>query len=436
MKMNYEQARAYLAGIEAKGNLLGLESVRCLLAELGDPQDRLKFVHIAGTNGKGSAMAFLEQTLQEAGYLVGRYISPSVFAYEEKIRVNGQWIPKEKVAEYVSVIAEAIGRLERASKPLPTIFEVETALSFLYFTDQKCDLVLLEVGMGGAEDDTNVVKTTVLEMFASISLDHMEFLGDTLEKIAFVKSGIMKRKVPAVSDAQDAGVENVLRERAAQNMAQIRFVDPSGIRLLARDVSGQTFAYKSHESITIPLLGTYQLRNAALALEAADELRALGWNISEEALQKGFAETKWPGRFEILRKGGAGTGNAWAVMDGAHNPDAAWQLMDSLKAFFPGRRILYVFGIFADKEYEKVIRITAPAADRIFTIQTPGNPRALPAGELTRAIERICPGKDVTTVGEDIPAALSMAEAAAGEEDVIAAFGSLSFLAEVKEYFS
>ncbi len=435
MGMTYEEARAYLARVEAKGNLLGLESVRGLLEELENPQDRLKFVHIAGTNGKGSAMAYLEQTLQEAGYRVGRYISPSVFAYEEKIRVNGEWIPKEKVAQYVSEAADAIARLERAGAALPTIFEVETAVSFLYFVDQKCDLVLLEVGMGGAGDATNVVKTTILEMFASISLDHMEFLGDTIGKIALVKSGIMKKGVPAVSDAQDPEAEVVLRERAASEGAKIHFAAPDQIDLHRRELTGQTFSYKSHSEITIPLLGTYQLRNAALALEAVDELRVLGWQLPEETVKRGFANTRWPGRFEVLRAGGAGSGKAWAVMDGAHNPDAAVQLAQSLKAFFPGRRYVYVFGIFADKEYEKVIRITAPLADRIFTIQTPGNSRALPAQELTEAIRGSFSDREITTVGEDIFRALEMADAAAGEEDVIVAFGSLSFLAEVKRYF-
>ena len=316
MEMNYEQARAYLAGIEAKGNLLGLESVRVLLAELGDPQDRLKFVHIAGTNGKGSAMAFLEQTLQEAGYRAGRYISPSVFAYEEKIRVNGQWIPKEKVAEYVSVIAEAIGRLERASKPLPTIFEVETALSFLYFTDQKCDLVLLEVGMGGAEDATNVVKTTVLEMFASISLDHMEFLGDTLEKIAATKAGIIKPGCSAVCYDGAPEVTEVIRGVCEKLGVPLRCNDFSRLTPLSETLDGQEIAWDGRP-YRLALLGRHQLHNTATVMETVDSLRERGWEIPDEAVRTGLASVKWPARLEVLGR------DPLFLLDGGHNPQCA-----------------------------------------------------------------------------------------------------------------
>ena len=423
--MNYEEARAYLNTISAKGNRLGLESTRELLKELGNPQDELKFIHIAGTNGKGSVMTYLDFTLREAGLKIGRYISPVLFCYEEKIQVNGKYIEKEALARLTGKIREAVGAIEKRGGPLPTIFEVETAVSFLYFLENRCDLVLLETGMGGREDATNVVKTTVMEMISSISMDHMEYLGDTIAKIAWNKAGIIKPGTEVVSDMQLPEAMDVIREVCARQGAFLHTVDPAALQDVNYGLTEQRFSYRDHTGMTIHLAGVHQIRNAALALEGVDALRRAGYDISEESVRRGFEAARWEGRFQVLRE------NPCVIIDGAHNPDAAARLMDSVRVLFPERRLIYIFGVFSDKEYDKIIRITAPYADRIYTIETRDNPRALPAGKLAQAVRAVNP--NVECAGY-LPEAFDLAMERAAPEDVILIFGSLSFLWEAKEY--
>ena len=432
--MDYPEARAFLARIEAGGNRLGLESTRILLRELGDPQDKLRFLHIAGTNGKGSVMSFLETMLIHAGYHTGRYLSPAVFSYEEKFRTDGKPITKSELVKYTGQLQDAYSRIERKQLLLPTIFEAETALSFLYFLDCGCDVVLLETGMGGADDATNIVQTTDLALFSSISMDHVEYLGDTIEKIARVKAGILKKGVPAVSDRQPEQAEEVLRRCCEKNGSELTFVHPEQIHLSAADPDGQTFSYKNHSRLHMRLLGTFQLRNAALALEGVDVLRKNGYHIPEEAVHSGIEETVWEGRFQVLQRGKQDT--PWIIIDGAHNPDAARRLMDSLLTFFPGRNYYYIFGIFADKDYPEVIRITAPSASHIFTVQTPGNRRALPSGKLCEAIRSFLSRNnlpDCVTDAHSIRRALALACEMAKEDEVIIVFGSLSFLGSARD---
>ena len=278
-----------------------------------------------------------------------------------------------------------------------------------------------------------MVSTTRLALFSSISMDHMEFLGASLEEIAREKAGIMKREVPAVSDDQEPSVREILVRTASRLGTGVTFSDPDQVRIHRQDLSGQCFSYRSHDQIRIVMAGTFQIRNAVLALESVDQLRKMGYVLPEESVKKGFASAHWDGRFQILPK--EDDFHPRIVLDGAHNPAAARQFIESLLTFFPGKQYIFIFGVFADKDYREMIRITAPYACRIYTVATPHSNRALPAGELAGILTKsglLREDCDVITAG-DPAKALALAREEAGKDTVIAAFGSLSFLSVLAE---
>lgn len=422
--MNYAEARVYLDEVSKYGSVLGLENMRELLDRLGNPQDDLKFIHISGTNGKGSVLAYLSTILSGAGYRTGRYISPTLFSYRERIQVDEQKIEKESLARHVTAIAKAIDEMKAENAGNPTAFEVETALAFLYFKEKDCDIVVLETGLGGALDATNIIKTTVMEVIAPISMDHMEFLGDTLEKIAMQKAGIIKPHTSVVSASQEADAKKVLANVCKENRCSMYMVDPTQITDVIYDVDEQQFSYKNWKDIKITLAGSYQILNAALALEGVEELRRLGYHLTDEQVRKGLYRAVWRGRFTLLSK------NPAVIIDGAHNPGAAKELKHSLDLYFKGKNLYYIFGVFQDKDYQEVIRLTAPMAKHIITVQTPGNPRALPANELKEAVHLVNPSVEAAqSIQEAVKKSLQMAK----KEDAIIIFGSLSFLGEAEK---
>ncbi len=454
--MDYKEARKFIDQVSVRGTDLGLETITNLLGLLGNPQDELKFIHVAGTNGKGSVLAYLYTVLQEAGYTVGRYISPTLFSYRERIQIGEgraarnadrevqkrkkktgleeplgtEYISREDFAECASMAAAAYEEMERRGMKLPTVFEVETAISFLYFKKRACDLVLLEVGMGGRLDATNIIRTPVLTVLASISMDHMEFLGDTLAEIAWNKAGILKPGVPLVSAHQLPEAEQVIREEAAAKGCPCTFVQPEKITDVRENIfikscepGFQSFVYDSFGRISIALAGPHQRENAALALECIGVLRQSGYLISDEAIHEGLRKTEWKGRFSAIHR------NPLVIIDGAHNPDAARVLRRSIEEYFPKQKKYYIFGVFSDKEYDKIIEITAGLAEHIFAVETPDNLRALPARELAKAVSRVNPSVEAA---ESIAEAVRRSFRMAGSDDVILAFGSLSFLAEVE----
>lgn len=418
-RMNYTEARAFIDQISAKGSLLGLGPITNLLSFLGNPQDELKFIHVAGTNGKGSVLAYLASVLQEAGYLVGRYISPTLFSYRERIQVNQEYIGREEFAALVTRTAEAIEKMKEHKMALPTVFEVETAVSFLYFAQRKCDLVLLEVGMGGRLDATNVIQTPVLTVLTSISMDHMAFLGDTLGEIAWNKAGIFKQGVQAVCAQQDPEAEMVIRDVTGQVGCPCTFADWDMISDVRYGLWEQSFSYGEFEDVKIRLAGPHQIQNATLALACIRALRC-NYAIPDTAVKKGMYETTWKGRFTPICR------NPLIILDGAHNPDAALRLRSAIEQYFPDRKKYYIFGVFSDKEYDKIIEITAGLAEHIITVATPDNPRALPADALAQAVRRVNPSVEPSgSIREAVEKSLALA----GQEDVIVIFGSLSFLA-------
>ena len=421
--MNYAEARVYLDEVSKYGSVLGLENMRELLGRLGNPQDDLKFIHISGTNGKGSVLAYLSTILSGGGYRTGRYISPTLFSYRERIQVDEQKIEKESLAHHVTAIAKAIEEMKAENAGNPTAFEVETALAFLYFKEKDCDIVVLETGLGGALDATNIIKTTVMEVIAPISMDHMEFLGDTLEKIAMQKAGIIKPHTAVVSASQEPDAKKVLDHVCKENQCSMYMVDPAQITDVLYDVEEQQFSYKNWKNVKITLAGSYQILNAALALEGVEELRRLGYHLSEEQVRQGLYRAVWRGRFTLLSK------NPAVIIDGAHNPGAAKELKHSLDLYFKGKDLYYIFGVFQDKDYQEVIRLTAPLAKHIITVQTPGNPRALPANELKEAVQAVNPSVEAAqSIQEAVKKSLQLAK----NEDAIIIFGSLSFLGEAE----
>lgn len=422
--MNYKEARVYLDEVSKYGSVLGLESMRELLHRLGDPQNELKFIHISGTNGKGSVLAYLSTILSGAGYRTGRYISPTLFSYRERIQVDGEYIEKESLACHVTAIAAAAEDMQKAGLPSPTVFEIETALAFLYFKEKRCDIVTLEVGCGGLLDATNVITTTLMEVIASISMDHTDLLGDTLAKIAAQKAGIIKPDTMVVSAQQKSEAAQVIEDTCKEQHCTLQMVDESKISNVHYGVDGQTFSYKTWENVAISLAGSYQIKNAALALEGVEALRKLGYALSDQQVREGLLHTAWRGRFTTLRR------DPTVIIDGAHNPAAALELKESLERYFPGKTLYFVMGMFKDKDYAQVIDLTAPLARHIITVETPGNPRAMPARELAEAVGKVNPSVEwADSVAHGVEKALAMA----GKEDAVIVFGSLSFLGEAAD---
>ena len=422
--MNYQEARAFLDEVGKSGSVLGLEGMRELLNRLGNPQDELKFIHISGTNGKGAELAFLSEVLTKSGYCTGRYISPTLYSYRERIQVDKEMIDRDSLASLTTKVKTAIDSMLADGLQSPTVFEVETAISFLYFIQKQCDIVVLETGLGGTLDATNVVKTTILEVIASIGMAHMMFLGTTLGEIAGNKAGIIKPNTLVVSAKQEPEAEAVVKEVSKNQNADLSIVDPKEIKDVHYGYERQSFSYKNWKNIEISLAGTYQIKNAALALEAVEALRRLGFELSEENVRKGMAGADWRGRFSVIHK------DPVVVIDGAHNPAAATVLKESLETYFKGKNLYYIFGVFADKDYEKVIELTAPLAKRIVTVQTPDNPRALPAEALKKAVEKVNPN---VTSADSVAKAVEEVKEMTTKDDVVIVFGSLSFLSLADE---
>ena len=435
--MTYKEARVYLDEMSKYGSVLGLDTIRGLLRELGNPQESLKFIHIAGTNGKGSVLAYTSTILSEAGYRIGRYVSPTVISYLERIQMNGRWISEEEFAELTEKVKEAIARLKAAGENLPTVFETETAIAFLYFRKMNCDFVVLETGLGGELDATNIVKNTVCAVFATISRDHLGVIGNTLEEIAQTKAGIIKNGCAVVSAQQKETVSEILKKRAEASDCSYREADLSRFLVEKEDYHGIRFSYKEYKNLRGSLAGECQIANLATALEVIRTLNALGISVPETAVRKGLEETRWPGRFTFLME------HPVFLVDGAHNEDAAQKLRMSMERYFPGRRLILILGVFKDKEYERSHRFFARWHSRFIqlifrmwsvhcrqkSLQSVAKKycrQTAAAGRIEDAVEKAM--KAAERAGQRT--ADSEASAADGEP-VILACGSLSYLGDV-----
>lgn len=411
---------------------LGLDRIRELLDCLGRPQDACAIVHVAGTNGKGSTCAFTASMLQAAGYRTGLFTSPYIVEFSDRIKVDGVNIPADDLLEAtLAVKAEA-----EAMEDHPTEFELMTAVAFVHFARQACDIAVIEVGLGGRLDSTNVVETPEVCAIASIALDHTSLLGSTLGQIAGEKAGIIKRGVPVVSWPQEPEAMAVVEERARALDAPLAVPDFAQLDAAPNvDWSGgkpvRRFAYKGLADFEIGLIGSYQPANAALAIEVVEALRAKGWKISDEAIREGLRMTRWPGRFEIAAE------HPMFIIDGGHNHQGAKALAQSLEQAFPGKKAVFIVGVLEDKEYPEMLEEILPLGSAFIAIEPP-NPRALPAEKLARAIRWTgqdllgCSACTAPIVARTIPEAVERARELAGEDGLVCAFGSLYSIEEIK----
>jgi len=420
--MEYVAAREYLDQVSVYGSVLGLSNIRELLRRLENPQEKLKFIHIAGTNGKGSTLAYISTILTASTYKVGRYISPTIIEYEERIQIDGIYIPKEKLAFYTNKLKATIEIMVKEGYSHPTIFEIETAIGFLYFKEEACDIVVLETGLGGALDATNVILAPLVTIFTSISMDHMGILGETQAEIAKEKAGIIKHGTRVVSSPQTEEVIQEIAKKCQEEEVSLKIIERDNITNIKYGIPAQFFSYKEFKDMEITMLGTHQIQNAVLSLEAIGILKELGYNIEEEYIRSGLKTAVWEGRFSVISQ------EPLFIIDGAHNIDGAIKLKETIETYFKDKKIYFIMGIFKDKEYEKIVELTSKLAESIFIIEPPDKERALSAKVLIEVIKPY--NQNVITIGtiyETVQAAIEKVE----KNDIIIAFGSLSFLGEM-----
>lgn len=454
--MDWNEAIALLHGANWKHTKIGLERMRDFMHTLGDPQENLHYVHIAGTNGKGSACVMTQSILTAAGFRTGLYISPHLDQFNERISIDGETISDadlRRLAARVRAAAETLGEE-------PTDFEMITAMAFCWFEEQRCELVVLEVGMGGRLDATNVISHPEVCAIMHIGLDHTEFLGDTVEKVAAEKAGILKSGADCVLYHQLPGVMEVVQKRFADvnpdAAARLVITDPTAFTARTRTIDGQVFDYRNRPELRIQLLGNYQMENAMAVLDIIDCLQRRGWGITENAIRAGLAQATWPGRFEVLSR------EPLLIVDGAHNPNGVEALVDTIRAYFPDQKINFVMGVMKDKDYHTMLRLIAPFAARFIT-ELPDAHRALrpealkseirtyfdgpveTADSVTAAVQRAmeiaddsrdtCCTSDGTVRSEIGIADDHIDKLHMNRQPITICFGSLYQVAEIRNYF-
>lgn len=424
--MTYEQALAYIGTISARGSKPGLERIRTLMDGLGNVQNKLKFIHIAGTNGKGSTSCMLSNILIQAGYKTGLFISPFIIRFNERMQINGEHIPDDKLAEIVE-------RVKAVADTMPdgaTEFELITAAAFLWFAEESCDIVVLETGLGGRLDATNIIENNECAVITNIGIDHTDYLGNTLAEIAYEKACIIKEGCPVVAYVSDKEAMDVIRNYAAAAYRQpCRYFEPrfDAITPLSADLTGQSFRYPhTPTEYHIRLLGEHQLRNAAVVLTTVDVLKDRGWKIPQEAVVKGLAAAQWPARFELLCK------DPIVFVDGAHNMQGVESLRKAVEDYLSGRRIVCLTGVLADKDWQHMMTVLQSFASDFITV-TPDSPRALQNTELAAYLA--ADGKWVQAA-DSVEQGMTLALERAKETDsVVVACGSLYMASEIREYF-
>lgn len=417
--MNAEQAIAYIHSVCWKGSIPGLGRTQELLKKMGNPEKKLKFVHIAGTNGKGSTAAMTASILNKAGYRTGLYTSPYIYRFHERIQVDGVEISDEdltEITEYVKPLADSMAQS-------PTEFELVCCIAFEYFYRKKCDIVVLEVGMGGAWDATNVIEVPEVAVITNIGLDHTEYLGDTVEKIAETKSGIFKPHGHAVVYRSTPSVEAVYERVCAERGVSLRKADFDGLVLKAHTLEGQVFDCGSRKNLVLPLLGDHQLHNASVVLSIADTLIGEGWKISEQNIYDGIRDVRWPGRFDIVCR------KPLFIIDGGHNPQCIEALVKNIRDYLAGKKVIALTGVLADKDYADMYKPVMPLVDRFVCI-TPPNPRKLEAEQLARYLRQ---AGAQAQASESILDGVKKAMDLAGEDGVVLCFGSLYSIGGIRD---
>ncbi|MBQ3290967.1 MAG: bifunctional folylpolyglutamate synthase/dihydrofolate synthase [Mogibacterium sp.] len=406
---------------------LGLGRTFELLRKVGDPQKELRFVHVAGTNGKGSTCAMLESILRASGYKTGMYPSPFIEEFTERIQVNGVPITDDALCELTEIVKEAADSMDDH----PSQFEIITTIGMLYFARMKCDLVVLEVGLGGTYDSTNVIESPDVCVITNIGFDHTEYLGRTLAEITSSKAGIIKPGADVVAYPNVPEVMNVIKSVCDEKGCRLTVADFEDISILGADLTAQHLRWRGKMDLDLPLVGEYQARNVAVVLTAIDALIERGWNITEDSIRSGLAAVKWPARFEVM-----GTDPVF-ILDGGHNLQCAEAVAESLRKFFPDGGLTLLIGMLADKDYMSVLHTLLPFAAKCCCV-TPDSDRALPAAELARIVST-----DVslgTVLSDTLPAAAfdsveeAVRECISGTAPVLA-FGSLYMAGEVRKAY-
>ena len=409
--MNVNEAIEYIHSVFWKGSVYGLNRIRTLLEKMGNPQNDLKYVHIAGTNGKGSTAAMTASILRKAGYRTGLYTSPYIYRFHERMQVDGEQISDEdivSITEYVKPLADAM-------EESPTEFELVCAIAFEYFKRKQCDVVVLEVGLGGEFDATNVISTPEVAVITNIGLDHTDVLGNTIEEIAQAKAGIFKEGGCAVIYRGLPSVESVFEQVCEQKHIPLKKADFDSLKLNSCDLFGQNFDCGSRKNIQLPLLGDHQLHNASVVLSIADTLIEKGWKISEENIYEGIRDVSWPGRFDIVCR------DPLFIIDGGHNPQCIEALVKNIQDYLVGRKVIALTGVLADKDYGDMYKPVMPLIDEFVCI-TPDSPRKMEAAELAKYLQAAgAKASACATTRDGVVKAMELA----GKEGAILCFGSL-----------
>lgn len=416
--MSLEATLEYIHNVKWQRAKPGLERTQWLLKSLGNPEKQLKFVHIAGTNGKGSTAACISSILAKAGYKTGLYTSPYILRFNERMQVNGVHITDQEL----EMLTDEIRPFADAMEDAPTEFELITALAMRFFLYKECDIVVLEVGMGGELDSTNVIDTPEVAVIAAIGLDHTAELGSTLPEIARTKAGIIKQGGIAAVYGGEPEVVRVFEDVCRERGARLVKTDHSRLNVKSIDLDASHFDFAPYTDLAFPLVGAYQPYNAALAITAAECLRDRGYTISDGNIADGINSTYWPGRFEVLRR------DPVFILDGAHNPQGIAATADSLKRHFGDKKITFLVGVMADKDVLNMTGYIDPLA-ACYVTTTPPNPRAMPADELAEILRKH--GKPVVAC-DSIDDAVSEAIRTAGPDGTVCALGSLYFSGEIR----
>lgn len=414
--MNYDETLEFLEKARTKGSILGMESIMRLCKELGNPEKYGKVIHIAGTNGKGSTGAFIEHALCSLGYKVGRFTSPAVFMYEEMWKINEEPISRERLSTLMTKVKEACDRIEGNGFPGLTVFEIETAAAYLYMKEEKCEFSLIEVGCGGLTDATNVVEKPFLSVITSISMDHMAFLGDTLEKIASMKAGIIKKNCPVVSLYQKECVNAVIEKIARDNNSKLYYAHSDKASIIEMTPKGMMISYDGVEN-ELDLIGVCQKENYVLAVEALKVI--LGEDKLSDRAFMALSKTKWPGRFEVIAD------NPLTIIDGCHNEDAAVKLRSTMVEVLKGYNIHAIAGILKDKEVDKIVGEVLPLCKSCICV-TPPNDRGLSKEELASICGDYCESVEIADTMHD--AVMLCRRRYRENNDAVLVFGSLSYL--------
>ena len=416
--MNTQQAIEYIHSVFWKGSIPGLSRTFELLEKMGNPQKDLKFVHIAGTNGKGSTAAMTASILRKAGYCTGLYTSPYIYKFHERMQVDGEMIRDEELVE----ITEFVKPLADSMAQSPTEFELVTCIAFEFFKRRGCNIVVLEVGMGGELDSTNVIPTPEVAVITNIGLDHTDYLGSTVEEIALTKAGIFKAGGDAVVYRSTLNVEKVFESVCAQRNVKLKKADFDSIKPISHGLDGQIFDCCGYEKLQIPLLGAHQMKNAAVVLAIIETLTQKGWKIDKQDIYDGMRDVSWPGRFDVVGK------KPLFIIDGGHNPQCIEALVKNIGDYLAGKRVVALTGVLADKDYGDMYRPVMPLVEQ-FVCVTPPNPRRLLARELA---EHLTKAGAKATACEEIADGVKLAVELAGEDGAVLCFGSLYTIGDIK----